>query len=74
MTIAGQLKEKVDIFLITEEIVEFDEIWVTEEGLDFYLPDQLFQSLLILFWRTAEQVTFLYHLESSNEARFFMSG
>lgn len=74
MAVAGKLKEKVDIFLITEKIVEFDEIWVVEEGLDFYLPNQLLQSLLILFCRAAEQVTFLYHLESSNEARFFVSG
>ena len=49
MAVAGKLKEKVDIFLITEKIVEFDEIWVVEEGLDFYLSNQLLQSLLILF-------------------------
>ena len=73
MTIAGQLKEEVDIFLIAEEIVEFDEIWVVEEGLDLYLPDQLIYCLLILFCRSTEQVTFLYHLESPNEARLFVS-
>ena len=41
MTITSQFQEKIDILLITEEIVKFNEIRVIQKCLDFYLPYQL---------------------------------
>lgn len=51
--------------MVTKECVELDDVWVIEETLDFYLPDQLDKEFLV-------DIQFAYALDSTYEPRFLV--
>lgn len=46
---AAQLEDEVEIFLISEVRVELDDVRMVQKTLDFYLPNQLINELLLTF-------------------------
>jgi hypothetical protein len=51
---SSRRSEKIYIIFVAEKIIKFDEVRVVEEGLNFYLSDELLLGLLVFFCRSRE--------------------
>lgn len=57
------------MLLISEEVVESDEIRMVQESLHFYFPRQLCYRFRVFLLRPALQVQLADHLQRSDEPR-----
>lgn len=67
VSVTGQFQQQIDVDLVTEEVVELDEVGVPHETLYFDFAQQLVDRFLILLPRTAEQIEFVYYLQGCHE-------
>lgn len=73
MPVFSQLQQQVNVRFVTEKGVEFDQVGVGQERLDFDLADELVQGFLVLFCSSAQQICFSNYFQSSYKTCLLMS-